>query len=160
MLARSDVFISAAGGESVADECLACDVLDGKIEVPGRVIYEDEWWRVDHSTSPVLLAGFVIIKPRRHVEQIGELTVEEAAAFGPLLTRTTRAVQEVLAAEKVYVCSFGEAVRHLHYYIVPRLPEMPATGPELILQMFRERTWATTDEAAVAVADRVRAALG
>ena len=143
----------------MVDECLACDVLSGKVAVPGGVIYEDAWWRVDHSTSPVLLAGFLIIKPRRHVEQIAELTAEEAAAFGPLLTRTTRAVQQALGAEKVYVCSFGEAEHHVHYYLVPRLPHMPATGPELILQMFNERSWATTDEAAAAAAAAVRAAI-
>ena len=54
--------------------CLACDVLTGRIEPPGGTIYENEGWVVDHSISPVALKGWLIVKPRRHVENFSELT--------------------------------------------------------------------------------------
>jgi diadenosine tetraphosphate (Ap4A) HIT family hydrolase len=139
--------------------CLACDVIDGRVVAPGGVILDDGLWLVDHSTSPVLLPGFLIIKPRRHVEGIAELTTEEAAALGPLLRRVCRAVMEALRPERVYVCSFGEAVRHLHWYVVPRYAGMPATGPAVISAMFADRSWAAPDSAAIEAADKVRALL-
>lgn len=139
--------------------CTACDVLAGRLAAPGGTIYEDEYWMLDHSVSPVLLRGFLILKPKRHVEQIADLTPAEMAAFGPLLGHACRALQAVTGAEKVYVASFGEAVRHIHFYLIPRTPAMPASGPRLIAQLFGERTWACADAEAAEVAARVRAAL-
>jgi diadenosine tetraphosphate (Ap4A) HIT family hydrolase len=140
--------------------CLACDVLSGRVVAPGGVIYEDDHWVVDHSTSPVVLTGFVIIKPKRHVEHVGELNDAEAAALGPLLRDVSCAVRTALGAEKVYACSFGEAVGHVHWYVVPRYAGMPAQGPAVVQMMFSaEHPWAASDEAAAEAADKVRAAL-
>ena len=139
----------------LVDGCLACDVLAGKVTPPGGVIYDDQYWRVDHSTSPVMLPGFLILKPRRHVEHIALLTAEEMAAFGPLLRNTCRALAHVLHPAKVYATSFGEAVSHVHFYILPRMPDMPASGVQVLGQLFK-KTWAASDEEAAAIADQVR----
>lgn len=142
----------------LVDGCLACDVLAGKVTPPGGVIYDDQYWRVDHSTSPVMLPGFLIIKPRRHVEHIALLTVEEMAAFGPLLRNTCRALAHVLHPAKVYAASFGESVSHIHFYIIPRYqrtPEMPPAGIEVLKRLF-EGHWAGSDEEATAIANQVR----
>ncbi len=141
-------------------DCLGCDVLSGQVVVPGGIIYEDDLWVVDHSTSPVVLAGFLIVKTRRHVEDVGALTDEEASALGPLLRNVTAAVRNALGAERTYVCSFGEAVRHVHWYVVPRYAGMPGTGPAVIEAMFSpRRRWAASDEQAAAAAGAIRAAL-
>lgn len=111
---------------------------------------------VDHSTSPVLLAGFLIIKPRRHCEHLAELTHEEMARFGPLLRLTCAALSAVLKPDKIFTCSLGEAVRHVHFYVVPRRGDMPANGIEVVRAMFEDRTWATSDEDAAHVSRAVR----
>lgn len=142
----------------LVDGCLACDVLAGTVTPPGGILYDDQYWRVDHSVSPVLLPGFLIIKPKRHCDHIALLTEEEMAAFGPLLRNTCRALAHVLHPARVYVTSFGEQVSHVHFYVVPRYertPEMPH-GFELLRQMFGERRWASSDEEAAAIAEKVR----
>jgi diadenosine tetraphosphate (Ap4A) HIT family hydrolase len=137
--------------------CLACDVLAGRIEPPGGTIYEDEGWVVDHSISPVALRGWLIVKPRRHVENLGELTDAEAAHSGPILRSAAAAVQNALAAERVYVCSFGEEWRHVHIHVVPRYPEMEPLSWELLGEMWSGSSkWACTDEEAAAAADAIR----
>ena len=105
--------------------CMSCDILAGKRAPPGGVIYEDEYWHVDSVVSPVLWRGFLIVKLKRHCEHLAELTPEEAAALGPILQRTCRALMEVLKPAKVYVCSFGDGVKHIHFWVLPRPPEMP-----------------------------------
>ncbi len=140
----------------LVDGCLACDVLAGKVTPPGGVIYDDQYWRVDHSTSPVVLPGFLIIKPRRHVEHIALLTAEEMAAFGPLLRNTSRALAHVLHPVKIYAASFGESVAHVHWYVLPRMPDMPASGIEVLQRLFSEKPWAASDEEAAAIAEQVR----
>jgi diadenosine tetraphosphate (Ap4A) HIT family hydrolase len=143
----------------LVDGCLACDVLAGKITPPGGVIYDDQYWRVDHAVSPVVLPGLLILKPRRHVEHLALLTAAEMAAFGPLLRNTCRALAHVLHPAKIYATSFGESVSHVHFYILPRysrMPEMPANGVEVLSRLFGEKPWAGSDEEAAAIAEQVR----
>jgi diadenosine tetraphosphate (Ap4A) HIT family hydrolase len=76
--------------------CLACKVLDGRIQPPGGAIYEDEHWVVDHSISPVRLKGWLIIKPKRYVEDLADLSPVEAASISPLASAASLAVREGL----------------------------------------------------------------
>jgi diadenosine tetraphosphate (Ap4A) HIT family hydrolase len=140
--------------------CMACDANAGRLKAPGGVVYEDRLWRVEHALSPALLRGWLILKTRRHVEHLGELTLDEASALGPLVQRFSGAVQRALAAERVYVCSFGELVNHVHFYILPRYADMPRSGLEVLRLMFgSEAPFACSDDVAAAAAERVRAAL-
>jgi hypothetical protein len=38
--------------------CLACDIITGKVIPPGGTIYRDNYWMVDHSVSPILLYSY------------------------------------------------------------------------------------------------------
>lgn len=139
--------------------CLACDVLEGRIRPPGGVIHEDEHWVVDHSISPVRLRGWLIIKPRRHVESFGDLSAREAALFGPVARDAAAAVERALGPERVYVCSFGEEWRHVHVHVVPRYPDMGAVSYEVLERMWSARSpWACGDDEAEAAAEAVRRA--
>jgi diadenosine tetraphosphate (Ap4A) HIT family hydrolase len=141
-----------------ADSCLACDIVSGARTPPGGVIFENDHWLVDHSVGPVMLRGFLIIKPKRHCEHIGDLDPLELSSFGQVLGLTTRALMQVLSPKKIYVCSFGELVKHVHWYIIPRMEGMPADGGEVVNVMWDGR-WACSDEEAADLAVRVRAAI-
>ena len=140
--------------------CPSCDVVAGRLRTPGDSIYADEYWSLTHSTSPVQLPGFLILQPIRHVEHVADLSSAEAAAMGPLLSGASRALMKVLAPEKIYVCSFGSAVKHVHFYLMPRIPEMPddLLGAAMVSEVFTGR-WACSDEEAADVAARVRVEL-
>jgi diadenosine tetraphosphate (Ap4A) HIT family hydrolase len=109
----------------------------------------------------VLLAGFLILQPKRHVEHVGDLSADEATRLGHILSRACRALQEELKPEKVYVCSFGSLVKHVHFYLIPRMPEMPGdlSGDELLRAIFDGR-WACSDETAAELARGVREEIG
>jgi histidine triad (HIT) family protein len=139
--------------------CLACDVLEGRIQPPGGVIYEDEHWVVDHSISPVRLKGWLIMKPKRHVEDFADLAPEEAAGFGPLSRSAAAAVRDALRPERVYVCSFGEEWRHVHVHVVPRYPGTEPVSWELLGRIWSEASpWACSDDEAVAAVEAIRGA--
>ncbi len=110
-------------------ECVACAVNSGRLQPPGGPIYVDELWQADHEFTP-LLRGYVILKPRRHVHELADLTDSETATLGPLLRQLLRAMRSVLAPERIYVASFAETVHHLHFHLVPRYAEYarPGTG--------------------------------
>lgn len=80
--------------------------------------------------------------------------------MGPLIEKVSNAVMQALEPERVYLCSFGEVVKHVHLYFVPRYADMPPVGPGILVQMGSgDSPWACDDETAADAASRVRAAL-
>ena len=141
-------------------DCLSCDVIAGRRETPGGVVFEDEFWHLTHQVSPVQLPGFLILQPRRHVEQVGELHTGESATLGPILSAASLALNHILPARRVYVCSFGSLVMHVHFYLVPLIGAIPIdlNGSNLMNEVFTGR-WACGDDEAADVAARVRVEL-
>jgi diadenosine tetraphosphate (Ap4A) HIT family hydrolase len=105
--------------------CNACAEVVGEISAPGGVIYDDGRWFVSHHTGPYTDPGELIIKTRRHCESLAELTPEEATALGPVLHSAVVALEQVVAAERIYALSFNERVRHLNILLLPRTASMP-----------------------------------
>jgi diadenosine tetraphosphate (Ap4A) HIT family hydrolase len=139
-------------------ECVACAVNSGRLQPPGGPIYVDELWQADHEFTP-LLRGYVILKPRRHVHELADLTDPEAATLGPLLRRLLRAMRSALAPERIYVASFAETVHHLHFHLVPRYAEMPGLGPDLLPDVVHG-AFACNRDTAIRTAEQIRNALG
>ncbi len=139
------------------ETCLSCEVIAGRVASPGGFIFESEDWMVTHQISPASLAGFLILQPRRHVEQIAELTMDEASEFGPVLRRATQALTRVVGPEKIYVCSFGSGVKHVHFYLIPVSVDMPAdlVGADLLKELATGR-WTCSDDDAAHIAAQVR----
>lgn len=104
--------------------CLSCDIVTGKQVEPGGVIFENAYWHVGSAVGPAVWRGFLVIKLKRHCEHLAELTPEEAADLGSVMRATCLALTEVLKPAKVFVCSFGEGVKHVHFWALPRPPEM------------------------------------
>lgn len=124
-------------------DCLACDLASGRVPLPGGLIHETEAWRVEHCIGPLGL-GTLVVKPKRHVLRVSELTAAESRELGPLLQRSAAVIDELLAPEQVYVCSWshaGGAPVHIHYVVQPVTRELIARhgahGPRLQTAMFQ-----------------------
>jgi diadenosine tetraphosphate (Ap4A) HIT family hydrolase len=129
----------------------------GLIPAPGGVIYEDELWRAEHGVDR-LVRGYVVLKPKRHVHELADLTPPEAATLGAVAQTLLRAMRTALQTERIYVCSFAETVHHLHFHMLPRYASMPALGPMLIKDVFDGR-WACSQQEAEEAADHIRSVL-
>lgn len=84
-------------------------------------MYQSAWWAVNHIVGP-LNAGTLVVGPREHLTSVSDLADQAAAELGPLLRRTTRVVEALVAPEQTYVClwSHGRASRtHLHFVVQP-----------------------------------------
>ena len=109
-----------------AEDCSVCAELAGTIPAPGGVVFQNDWWAVAHHTGPWTDPGELIVKARRHVESLAALTTDEAATLGPVLRAAVAAVERVVRPERVYVASYGERVRHVHFFLLPRTAGLPA----------------------------------
>jgi diadenosine tetraphosphate (Ap4A) HIT family hydrolase len=108
--------------------CFTCDLTAKRRQGPlCENIYEGEHWRVAHAFN-TSLPGWLVVVSLRHVASFAELTEEEVAAFGPLLHRVSRALQEVTDAVKTHTILFAEHPDHphVHFHVVPRMADMPA----------------------------------
>lgn len=145
--------------------CPSCDLLTGRRTEPGGTIYENEHWHVASIVAPVYWRGFLIVKLKRHCEHIADLTPAEAASLGPVLQATSQVLARVLKPAKVYVCSFGEGVKHIHFWVLPRPPEMRAGMHPVFLHLdlrafFTRRLgakrWLISDEEVAELAAQLR----
>ena len=141
--------------------CLACDLAEGRRPLPGGVIHESRYWLVEHCVGP-LGVGTLLVKPKRHVTRVSDLSEKEAAELGPLLRRTARAVDRLLAPEQVYTWLFSHAGArpvHVHYVVQPAtqavMNEFGEYGPQLTTAMFARNETPDADEVE-AFAERAR----
>ena len=91
---------------------------------PGGIIFESDDWIVFSRSRPAV-PGYLFIVLKRHCEDVGELTPEEAASFGAVMQKTCVALSALFNPPRIYVCSFGEDVRHIHFHVIPRTESMP-----------------------------------
>ncbi len=126
------------------------------------MIYEDDLVYAGHAhrvgRSETYL-GYLIAEPKRHVVGLGDLTGDEAAALGRLVSNLARALQAVERAEHVYSFVFGDGqVRHLHVHVVPRYPGTPREYRGFQVSEWEGAPRGGVEEMA-AVCDRLRADL-
>ena len=122
-------------------DCLVCINNDQFDELsPRERIAADPHWRVAHAFNTTL-PGWLVLVPRRHVTSIADLTDTEAATLGTWQVRLSRALHNVTGCAKTYVMQFAEqeGFGHVHFHVVPRIPDIPDDhrGPAVFQYLVR-----------------------
>ncbi|MFD2416825.1 HIT family protein [Amycolatopsis pigmentata] len=143
--------------------CVPCDMMNGRVSLPGGRIHETSLWLVTHVLGTFGLGALAVV-PKRHVVHVAALTREEAAELGELLREVAAVVTALTDPVQVYTCQWshtnGEAA-HIHFILQPiRRSDMDRhpgrLGPVLQSAMFDAEN--KPDLAAVeAFAERARA---
>ncbi|MEM7530997.1 MAG: HIT family protein [Chloroflexota bacterium] len=108
------------------DGCLSCEILLGKVQVAGGIIYEDAYWMVAMGIKPLRSPYYPFIILKRHCEHIHELSQEESVALGLLMQRIAQVLMDTAQPAKVHFGIYAEQVKHIHVHVTPRMPSMPA----------------------------------
>lgn len=138
-------------------DCLACQIIKGKVSVPGDIIAQNTWWLADHCIGNHGV-GAVVVKTRAHRENFWNLTPNEAASLGPFLQQMTYAMQTALGAERIYINSWvDQPPYHIHFVLQPRFAGNAELGLQgLELQIFRSLQTKPDPEKMAEVADKIR----
>ena len=88
----------------------------------------NERWRLWSFDKPTGLPLIVLLEPREHYAEPGDLPEDVAADLGVMLARIERAIRGLGELGRVHVCRWGDGGEHLHGWFLAR----PARLPQLI----------------------------
>ncbi|KAK0554975.1 hypothetical protein OC844_006096 [Tilletia horrida] len=80
-----------------------------------------------------LRRGHTLVIPRKHIRQLSDLPLNQAAEFAKALVRATRMVGRALGDDRLQVITnqvYAQVVPHLHFHIVPAPPLPGGTAPQ------------------------------
>ncbi len=103
-------------------DCRACAALDT------AYIWTSDNWRLCTTVNPTGLPVILILEPRAHYGEPGDLPDDLASELGLLQARIERAVRTIPEVGRVHVCRWGDGSEHLHWWFLAR----PARFPQLI----------------------------
>lgn len=112
---------------TIQSECLTCQALEGKIRLTDAPpVIETDYWKVEHA-FPTSVKGWLVLVPKRHCEAMHQLMPAELSELARLLGLCSRALAEVLGAQKEYLMQFAEqkGFHHVHFHLVARMPDWP-----------------------------------
>lgn len=92
-----------------------------------RSIWTNDRWRL-LPAEPNGLPVVVLLHPRLHYAEPGDLPDELAAESGVLVSQIERAIRGIGDIGRVHVCRWGDGSEHLHWWFMAR----PARIPQLI----------------------------
>jgi len=103
-------------------ECIFCKIIAG--EIPAVTVLDDELVLAFMDINPSS-PGHMLVVPKKHVENIFEISEADLAAVMKGVKRCATAVKEALKAEGVTVLQLNgtasdQIVPHLHIHIMPR----------------------------------------
>lgn len=117
-------------------ECIFCKIIKG--EIPCFKVYEDDMVIAFEDINPIS-QGHTLILPKRHVENIWEITEDELIAIVKAAKKIANAIKDVLnpvglALLQLNGKEVGQEIMHYHLHIIPRSqnePELPVSKWEL-----------------------------
>ena len=106
-------------------DCIFCKIIGGQI--PATVLAETEQVISFLDINPVN-PGHALVVPKRHVDNLLDLTQDELHAAVLMTRRVAAAVVEATGFPAFNVLqnngeAAGQVVEHVHFHVIPRSPE-------------------------------------
>ena len=124
--------------DSLLPGCYPCDQQAAGSAPPREAVVTTDHWRVAHAFNSTL-PGWLVLLPTRHLTTFTELAPAAADELGGLVRRLSGALEQVTGCAKTYLMQFSEAegFAHLHFHVVPRMPEQDEDhrGPRIFARL-------------------------
>jgi diadenosine tetraphosphate (Ap4A) HIT family hydrolase len=100
---------------------MPCELCDQK---GGQLLWQGEHCRVVYVDAPGY-PGFCRVIWKRHVREMTDLSVEDRMHFMQVVFAVEAVLRGELEPHKINLASFGNAVPHLHWHVIPRYTDDP-----------------------------------
>jgi diadenosine tetraphosphate (Ap4A) HIT family hydrolase len=105
-------------GEGGVD-CNRCNAADEEY------VWTNDNWRLTRTMDARGLPVVLLLEPREHFADPGDLQDDLAAELGVLQARIERAIRSLGDIGRVHVCRWGDGSEHLHWWFMARPARMP-----------------------------------
>ncbi len=137
------------------EDCIFCKIVKG--EIPSIKVYEDDILLAFADINPIS-DGHTLIIPKRHAENIWELSADEITAIHLTSQKVAQAMKASLNPDGIAFLQLNgrgvnQLVMHYHLHLIPRTsggPELTMTNWEL-KQGNMETITATAEKIASAI---------
>jgi ATP adenylyltransferase len=136
--------------------CTGCDLLAGRRDLPGGILFQTRSWAVNHAVGPMNL-GTLIVAPREHVVAVADLDDAAAAELGRVLRASARVVETLCRPDQTYACSWSHGAdgrKHLHIAVQPVTAAVVARYGGVRSEQLQARMLASGDEPETADIER------
>lgn len=82
-------------------------------------LFDDGFFSLEQS-GECAVPGYLVLRLKGGAASLAELAPELSRALGEMLARAAKAIEQAVQAERVYVLSFCEVDRRLHFHLFPR----------------------------------------
>jgi histidine triad (HIT) family protein len=112
-------------------DCIFCTIAAG--EIPATVVAEDDRTVAFMDINPAT-RGHVVVIPRAHSVDIGDVVPEDLGAVAATAQRVAARAKDVLDAAGVNLlnssgAAAGQTVFHFHVHVIPRYEDDPLALP-------------------------------
>jgi histidine triad (HIT) family protein len=111
-------------GMTAMSECVFCQIISK--DAPASIVYEDSQVIAFLTNRPVN-EGHTLVAPKKHYENIYDISEEEAAYLSKIAKRVAHAVKDATGAEGIRIVqnngwAAGQVIFHLHVHVIPMSP--------------------------------------
>lgn len=159
MVEKQPFDIGAYAKRSKEGPCFICELVAGTN--PHHLIYEDQTAVVFLNKYPSL-AGYVLVAPRDHREQVtGDFTLEEYLQLQRLIYQVAEAIRQVVPTERLYILTLGsqQGNRHVHWHLAPLPPGVPYEQQQTAAIDISQGVLPISDEEMASLASSIRQAM-
>jgi len=108
----------------MSENCVFCQII--RKQASASMVYEDKQVVAFLSNRPVN-EGHTLVVPKKHYENIYQISEEEAAYLFKITKRVAHAVKDAMAAEGIRIVqnngsAAGQVIFHLHLHVIPMKP--------------------------------------
>lgn len=105
----------------MSESCTFCKIA--RKEAPASIVYEDEEVIAFMSIHPINV-GHTLVVPKKHYENIYEISEEEIAYLYKIVKKLAHAVKKAVDAEGIRIVqnngeAAGQVIFHMHVHIIP-----------------------------------------
>ena len=98
-------------------------MASGHRETTPEFVYEDAIVTLQQADF-CAIPGYLVLRLKKGAESMADLEPADARHVGLVLSRAARVLEEGAGAERVYILSFAEIDRRLHFHLFPRTAQI------------------------------------
>jgi diadenosine tetraphosphate (Ap4A) HIT family hydrolase len=109
----------------MGNECVFCGF-------DKQYVIEETEYSIATYSMDAIRKGHIILAVKEHVTTFTDLKPAQAADIFELALRTAKRAEEIIGAEKYYIVSIADMVRHFHVHLLPKMPGDPPIGRHIM----------------------------